>query len=99
MRSWSVPNAAIEPTRPLSRATHTMLGSVRTRCQKSGAPGVGPQLTTESRPAAPATWRTAATPPSMWRIRNTSVANPAPRNTSAWKTFVHTTAVTPPVAI
>src|SRR5947207_2431396 len=52
MRSWSVPNAAMEPTSPLSSATQTMLGSVRTRCPKSGAPGTGPQLTTVSRPAS-----------------------------------------------
>ena len=54
MRSWSVPNAAIEPTSPLSTASQTMLGSVRTRRQKSGSPGAGPQLTTDRRPASAA---------------------------------------------
>src|SRR5437667_381928 len=51
IRSWSVPKAAIEPTKPLRTASQTMLGSVSTRPQKSGAPGAGPQSMTCGRPA------------------------------------------------
>ena len=55
IRSWSVPNAAIDPMKPFRSATHTMFGSLRIRRQKSLAPGAGPQLTRLRRPAAPAT--------------------------------------------
>ena len=89
----------MDPTRPFRTATQTMFGSVSIRRQKSGAPGAGPQLTTFSQPASPATRRIAAAPPSIWVTRKTRVTSPAPRNISAWKTFVHTTALTPPVAM
>jgi hypothetical protein len=94
-----VPKAAIEPMRPFRSATQTMFGSVRMRRQKSCAPGAGPQLTMFNRPASPATRSTAAAPPSTWATRKTRVTSPAPRNIRAWKTFVQTTAVTPPVAM
>src|SRR5437667_404637 len=69
MRSWSVPNAAMEPIRPLRTATQTMLGLVKIRLQNSGAPGAGPQLITFSRPASYAVWSTAPAPPSMRETR------------------------------
>src|SRR5256885_16825402 len=84
---------------PFSTATQTMLGSVASRVQKSGAPGAGPQSTMRSRPAASVSCTMAATPPSIWETRKASVRAPAPRNISAWNTFVHTTAETPPVAM
>ena len=84
---------------PFSTATQTMLGSVASRVQKSGAPGAGPQSTMRSRPAASVSCTMAATPPSIWETRKPSVRAPAPRNISAWNTFVHTTAETPPVAM
>jgi len=99
MRSWSVPKAAMEPIRPLRTATQTMLGLVKIRLQNSGAPGAGPQLITFSRPASYAVWSTAPAPPSMRETRKPRVTAPATRNMTAWKTLVHTTAFTPPVAM
>jgi len=96
IRSWSVPNAAVEPTSPLRTASHTMLGSVSTRRQKSGSPGAGPQLITVSRPASAAVLNMATTPPSIWLARKRSVRTPPTRKAPAWKTLVQTTALTPP---
>ena len=64
-----MPKAAIEPTSPLSTASQKMLGSVRTRRQKSGSPGAGPQLITPSRPASAAVAYIAASPPSICEAR------------------------------
>ena len=85
--------------KPFSTATQTMFGSAASRAQKSGAPGAGPQSMTRNRPAASASCAIAVAPPSIWETRNASVAAPATRNISAWNTFVHTTAETPPVAM
>src|SRR5947207_12881224 len=84
---------------PFSTATHTMLGSDAARVQQSGAPGAGPQSTIRSRPAASASCAMAATPPSTCETTKPSVTAPATRNITAWNTFVHTTAETPPVAM
>jgi len=51
------------------------------------------------RPAASANWTMAAAPPSTWETTKPSVSAPATRNMSAWNTFVHTMAETPPVAM
>ena len=101
MRSWSVPNAAMEPTSPLSTATQTMFGSVSTLRPEVRAPGDdGPQLTTFRRPASPAVahHRAEAAVDARQTDSRGSTA-PASRNISAWKTLVHTTAFTPPVAM
>src|SRR2546425_140366 len=37
----------------------------------------------------------ASRPPSIWVTRNPRVTAPAPRNITAWNTFVHTIAFTP----
>ena len=94
-----MPKAAIEPMKPLRIASQKMLGSVSTRCQKSGAPGAGPQLITLSRPASAAVHSMAPRPPSIREARKITVAAPPTRKVQAWKTLVQTTAFTPPSPI
>ena len=89
----------MEPMNPLSSATQTMLGLPKICRQNSGDPGAGPQFTTLSRPASPATRKIAATPPSTWDTMKARVRPPATRNMTAWKTLVHTMARTPPAAM
>src|SRR4029453_17372919 len=99
MSSGPVPNAAMEPKSPLSNATHTMFGFVSALDQKSGEVIDGPHSMTFRRPAAPAVATTVPSPPETSEIRYARVTAPARRNIRAWKTLVHTTACTPPVAM